>query len=88
MHYDLVLANARVIDPKTHRDGTYHVGITDARIAAVSTDPNTDGSDASDRVAVRFVDTRAHSDTTSSLRRAGPLRVSRRSSSSREASRD
>ena len=37
--YDIVLANGRVIDPETYRDGKYNVGIIGDTIAAVSDQP-------------------------------------------------
>lgn len=37
--YDVVLANGRVIDPETYRDGTFNVGIKGGQIAAISDQP-------------------------------------------------
>ena len=37
--YDIVIANARVIDPETRLDATRNVGITKGKIAAISTAP-------------------------------------------------
>ncbi|MGB3096988.1 MAG: amidohydrolase family protein, partial [Candidatus Deferrimicrobiaceae bacterium] len=36
---DVVLANGRVIDPETYRDGTFNVGIKGGQIAAISDQP-------------------------------------------------
>jgi N-acyl-D-glutamate deacylase len=69
--YDIVLANGRVIDPETYRDGTFHVGITDDRIAAVSVEPlqGTDVIDVSGLiVAPGFIDTHAHGQNITSAR--------------------
>lgn len=69
--YDIVLANGRVIDPETYRDGTYHVGIIDDRIAAVSAEPlqGTEVIDVSGLiVAPGFVDTHAHGQNITSAR--------------------
>jgi N-acyl-D-aspartate/D-glutamate deacylase len=38
-HYDLVIANGRVIDPATGLDAARHVGINGHRIAAISEEP-------------------------------------------------
>ena len=37
--YDVVLANGRVIDPETYRDGKFNVGIKGGQIAAISDQP-------------------------------------------------
>ena len=61
--YDLVIANARVIDPETRLDAMRNVGITKGKIAAISTAP------LAGRVAVNatglivapgFIDVHAH----------------------------
>jgi N-acyl-D-glutamate deacylase len=70
-HYDIVLANGRVIDPETYRDGTYHVGINGDQIAAVSDQP-LQGKDVIDVsgmiVSPGFVDTHAHGQNVTSAR--------------------
>jgi N-acyl-D-glutamate deacylase len=69
--YDIVLAYGRVIDPETYRDGTFHVGITGDRIAAVSTEP-LQGKEVIDVsgmiVSPGFIDTHAHGQNITSAR--------------------
>jgi N-acyl-D-glutamate deacylase len=69
--YDIVLANGRVIDPETYRDGTFHVGLVDDRIAAVSAEP-LQGKEVIDAsgliVAPGFIDTHAHGQNITSSR--------------------
>jgi N-acyl-D-glutamate deacylase len=69
--YDIVLANGRVIDPETYRDGTFHVGITGDRIAAVSAEPlrGREVIDAAGMiVSPGFIDTHAHGQNITSAR--------------------
>jgi len=61
--YDVVIANARVMDPETRLDATRNVGITRGRIAAISIAPLT-GRVAIDAkgliLAPGFIDVHAH----------------------------
>jgi N-acyl-D-glutamate deacylase len=69
--YDVVLANGRVIDPETYRDGTYQVGIIGDQISAISAEP-LQGREVIDVsgliVAPGFVDTHAHGQNITSAR--------------------
>lgn len=61
--YDIVIANARVIDPETHLDATRNVGITKSKIAAISSAPLSGrvSIDAKGLVlAPGFIDVHAH----------------------------
>lgn len=69
--YDVVLANGRVIDPETYRDGKFNVGILDGRIAAVSDQP-LEGKQVIDVsgmiVSPGFIDLHAHGQNIASNR--------------------
>lgn len=61
--HDLVLLNARVLDPETRLDAPRHVGIRDGRIAAVSTEPLTGRATLDARglaLAPGFIDLHQH----------------------------
>ena len=65
--YDLVILNGRVIDPETMLDAVSNVGITDGKIAVVTTDQikGKETIDAKDHVvAPGFIDTHSHNVTT------------------------
>src|ERR1700687_32793 len=64
--YDVVLRNGRVLDPESGTDGVRNVGITGARIAALSTGPlrGTGEIDAAGLVvAPGFIDLHSHGQT-------------------------
>jgi N-acyl-D-aspartate/D-glutamate deacylase len=71
VRHDLALVGGRVIDPETGLDGVRHVGITDGRITAVSTEP-LDAARALDAaglvVAPGFVDLHSHAQTLTGAR--------------------
>ena len=61
--YDLVIANARVIDPETKLDATRNVGLTRGKIAAISSAPLTGKTTIDARglvLAPGFIDVHAH----------------------------
>jgi len=69
--YDLVVANGRVMDPESGLDAVRHVGITGARIAAVSETPlaGTRVIDAANHVvAPGFIDLHEHGQQEESYR--------------------
>ena len=51
-HFDIVLANGRVIDPETYLDGIYNVGINGGQIATITKD-KLDGKEVVDASAQR-----------------------------------
>ena len=62
-HFDIVLANGRVIDPETYLDGIYNVGINGGQIATITKD-KLDGKEVVDAsnliVSPGFIDLHAH----------------------------
>lgn len=69
--YDLVIANGRVIDPASGRDGVTHIGITAGKIAALSETPLAGSRviDAANHVvAPGFIDLHEHGQTEESYR--------------------
>lgn len=62
-HYDLVIANGRIVDPESGRDAVGHLGISGDRIAAVSEAPLTGAETLDARglvVAPGFIDPHSH----------------------------
>ena len=73
-HYDIVLANGRVIDPETYLDGIYNVGINGGQIATITKD-KLDGKEVVDAsnliVSPGFIDLHAHAQNIASNRVQG-----------------
>ena len=73
-HFDIVLANGRVIDPETYLDGIYNVGINGGQIAAISRQPGRQGGRRCIRnliVSPGFIDLHAHAQNIASNRMQG-----------------
>jgi len=70
-HFDIVLANGRVIDPETYLDGIYNVGINGGQIATITKD-KLDGKEVVDAsnliVSPGFIDLHAHGQNITSNR--------------------
>ena len=70
-HFDIVLANGRVIDPETYLDGIYNVGINGGQIATITKD-KLDGKEVVDAsnliVSPGFIDLHAHAQNITSNR--------------------